>query len=150
MTDTNYIPRVTIKNVTKMPFKKMLLALQPYTQEHIPEGILGDPDAYIEIERLIGRTANIYAYMMHLYAFVANEVNRAKLAGNTEAKDRLMRKRDALYELGRAVRYKQEACSRMLTAALGYDEKKVFEKVDGKAREEQAESRKKMPGWEAI
>jgi hypothetical protein len=146
---SDYIPKVTIKNVTRISFKKMLLALKPYTQEHIPEGILHDPDAYTEIERLIGRTANLYAYLMHLYAYVANETTRAKLVGDTELKDKLMRKRDALFELGRAVHYKQEACSRMLTAALGYD-KGVFERVDGKAREEQADGRKKMRGWDNL
>lgn len=152
MNHSDYIPTVTIKNVTGMGFKKMLLALKPYTQEHIPEGILGDPDAYIEIERLIGRTANIYAYMVYLQAYVANQVNVAKRAGDIEKKESLIRKRDALYELARAVKYKHSACSRMLTAALGYEEeKKVFERPDGKAREEKAKDKfkdRKMRGWD--
>lgn len=146
MDSSNYIPKVTIDNVTKMPFKKMLLALQPYTQEHVPEGVLHDPDAYTEIERLIGRLANIYAYLIHLYAYVANQVNVSKRKGDSERREKLTRKKDALYELARAVRYKHEACSRMLTAALNYNEKQVFERPDGKAREETAETRR-LHGW---
>ncbi len=150
MGKTDYIPTVTIKNVKKMPFNTMLKALNPYVLEHVPEGILQDPDVYQEIERLIGRFSNIYSYMIYLYAYLANQVNKAKLAGDTELKDRMIRKRDAIYELARSVRYKHEACSRMLTAALGYDEGKVFERPDGKAREASVGKRKSMRGWDGV
>ena len=150
MNKFDYIPTVTIKNVAVMPFNKMLKALQPYALEIIPEGIQQDPDAYQEIERLIGRFANIYSYMIYLYAYLANQVNKAKLVGDMSLKDKMIRKRDAMYELARSVRYKHEACSRMLTAALGYDEGKVFERPDGKGREERAGKRKKMRGWDSV
>lgn len=150
MANSDYIPTVTINNIIKIPFKKMLLALKPYVLEHVPEGILQDPEVYVEIERLIGRLSNIYSYMIYLYSYVANAVNTAKLAGDLDQKDKLIRKRDAIYELARSVRYKHEACSRMLTAALGYEEGKVFERVDGKAREEKARGKKKMKGWDHI
>lgn len=150
MDKTNYIPSVTIKNVRNMPFNTMLKALKPYVLEHVPEGILQDPDVYQEIERLIGRFSNIYSYMIYLYAYLANQVNKAKLAGDGELRDKMIRKRDAVYELARSVRYKHEACSRMLTAALGYDEGKVFERPDGKAREEKVEKRRVMKGWDSV
>lgn len=146
----NYIPTVTVRNVVGMTFKDMLEALHPYVLEEVPEGILQDADAYQEIERLIGRFSNMYSYLIYLYAHLANQVNVAKRKGNTDKKDRLIRKRDAIYELARAIRYKHEACSRMLTAALGYEESQVFEKVDGKGREEKVKNRRTMHGWDAV
>lgn len=142
----DYIPNVTIDNVTTLSFTDMLIALKPYTQERIPEGVSHSAEAYTDIEQMIGRFANVYSYLIYLYAYVANSVNIAKRKGDTERKEALTRKKDALYELARAVRYKHEACSRMLTAALNYNESQVFERPDGKAREKQAETRR-MHGW---
>ena len=102
-----------------------------------------------QIERLIGRLANMYSYMIFLYAYLANQVNEAKLEGDMRLKDKLIRKKDAIYELSRGIRYKHEACSRMLTAALGYEESKVFERADGRGREKRM-GKKKMPGWEGV
>jgi len=145
MNSEEYIPSVTVKNVTKMKFSEMLTLLKPYVLEFIPEGILGDQDAYGEIERLLGRFANIYAYLMYLYSHVANETNRAKHADDTVRKDMLTQKKNALFELARAVRYKHEACSRMLTAALGQEKHNaVFETADIKSRV------RKVGGWEAV
>lgn len=147
-----YIPQLTINNVGAIPLKKMLRTLEPYTQTHVPEGIQGDPEAYQEIERLIGRFANVYGYMMQLYSQLAWEVNMAKRQGLKDRQEDMTRKKDAMYQLGRAVKYKQEACSRMLTAAIGYD-RDLFERPDGKGREEQADAikaKRSMKGWSNV
>lgn len=143
----SYIPAVTVKNVSDMPFKKLLKSLRPYVSEQVPEGVLGDVDAYQKVEEQLGRFANLYAYMIELYAFVSHNVRVAKRSGDKKLADELTGKRDAIYELARAVKYKYDACSRMLTAVLGFDEKDTHDSVNVESRKR---NNKKMKGWANV
>lgn len=144
------IPNVTAQNVVALPFKDMLKGLEPYVLEPVPEGAAGDAEALHAIDRLIGRFANLYTYMIFLYSVVAHESLAMKLLGDDTAYSILQRKKDALYELARGVRYKHEACSRMLTAHItGQEGKAPFDRIDHQARAQKA-GKKSMHGWEAV
>lgn len=147
-----FIPAVTVNNVIEMGYKEMLEGLEPFVLEEIPEGAAGSPEALLAADRLIGRFANLYSYLIYLFSHVSNEANRMKLMGDNEVYSILTRKKDSLYELARAVRYKHEACSRMLTAHNMAESEEVFDRVDHQARAKRAAPKKgkRMKAWEAV
>ena len=148
MKHTDHIPAVTIRNVARLPFRRMLEGLEPYVLERVPEGLGMDTDAIQETDRLIGRFSNLYAYLMYLFSFIANEALLAKSLGDDDLYSSLVRKKEALYELARAVRYKHEACSRMITIAFNQAEEAMpFDRVDTKAREEAAARTRTQHRW---
>lgn len=139
----SYIKKVNQKNIVDISFKDMMEGLEPYVLEELPEGAIGDADALQQIDEMIGRLANLYAYMMSLWARVADHANTLKLLDAQSEYTIMMRKRDALYELARAVRYKHEAASRMLTAHQELEGSNVpFDRADHEGR--------KMRTWGAV
>lgn len=146
----DFIPEVTIKNVIKLSHTKMLEGLRPYVLEKIPEGLIGNEEGIREADRLIGRFANLYSYLIYLQSHVHSEASRHKLMGDDGEYEVLTRKKTSLYELARGVRYKQEACSRMLTARLSEEsDDDVFDKPDYKGRV-QREQNRRLTGWDAV
>lgn len=148
----SYIPDVTAENVSEIPFNEMMRGLRSYVLEEVPEGTNADPEVLQDIDRLIGRFANLYSYLIYLYAVVANEANRLKLIDAGESYKLMVRKKDALYELARAVRYKHQACSRMLTA---YQEEESpshppFDRADYQGREKRQKERRQVKGWNHV
>lgn len=126
---------VTTDNLRDMPFMEMLNSLEPFVLEDIPEGIQDDPTGKgEEVDTLLGRFANLYSYLMYLYSFASYESDRVKLIEGQSAQWKTMvRKKDALFELAKAVRMKWKACSRMLTGLIKSEEE-VFDRVDYQAR----------------
>lgn len=149
-----YVQEVTIDNVVKMEMKKVLKALEPHCLELVPEGIIENPDGVKIIDRLIGRFANLYVYMMFLYGHLNSEAQRLKLIGDDDESVALTRKKDAIFELARGVHYKQEACSRMLTALLReVDDDQILDRPNHEGRRKAEEARrgpKTMSGWNAV
>lgn len=141
----DYIPEVTVNNIFEIPFREMLDGISPYALEEVPEGTGRDPDVLHEIDMLLGRFANLYSYLIHLYAAVANEANRLQLSGATDEYKIMVRKKEALYEIARSVRYKHEAVSRMLT--VYQEEEEPFERPNYQAREERQKKRRRMKEW---
>lgn len=139
------IPSVTINNIEDIGFLEMIEGLEPFVLEEIPEGTDGSEEVMNEIDRLLGRFANLYTYLVMLYAVVADHSNRARVLGNDEKYKALVRKKDALYELSRGVKLKWQACSRMLTKAIE-DEDEPFERANYPRRSEKKEQRQ-MKGW---
>ncbi len=145
-----YVPEVTIKNVDKLSMLKILQGLEPYCLEPIPEGIIDNPDGVKIVDRLIGRFANLYVYMMFLYGHLNSEANRFKIMGDDAEYTIATKKKDAIFELARGVHYKQEACSRMLTALLReVDDDQVFDQPAHGARRAK-EQQRRMSGWDAV
>lgn len=145
---------ITINNVIDVKFSEFLDGLRPILTEEIPEGTRGDPEALTEIDRLIGRFANTYSYLITLYSVVANEANRLKMIGNQTEYHIMMRKKESLFEFARAIRYKQEACSRMLTMHMAMTEDDVFDQVDYKGRAKKVKAKKSgrvsRGGWKSV
>jgi len=113
-----YIKSVTTINLEAMSFDDMLAALAPYLLEEVPEGTAGMD----KVDPLIGRFANVYAYLSYLWAFAQAVAGEHKQAKRTAEYDDMMRKRDALYRFLRAVELKWQAASRMVTVAIAIDE----------------------------
>lgn len=145
-----YIPAVSILVLDDMPFDDMLEKLAPYLLEEIPEGTIdGNPDRMMEIDRLIGRFANLYAYVAFLYAYTANRAHHYKAEGFIDEWHAMVRKKDALYEFRGAIKLKWQACSRMVTVNLDDD---PADRIDYEARREY--SNKPTPatntGWNHV
>lgn len=140
------IPSVTVNNIEDIGFLEMVEGLTPYVLEEIPEGTAdGDEETMQRIDRLLGRFANLYTYLVLLYAVSADHANRARVLGNDEKYKALIRKKDALYELSRGVKLKWQACSRMLTKAIE-DDDEPYERASYSNRAQKKDSRK-MKGW---
>lgn len=151
-------PSVTTDTLVDMPFRDFLSALEPWLLEPVPEGAEGDPEVLRQIDRLLGRFANLYSYLVFLHAFASYEAKRLSLAGAQQEYSLMIEKRDALYEFSRAVKQKKEACSRMLTVWQEETGSDNFDRVDYEGREERARRRRshKTPdgktfnGWDAV
>ena len=109
-----YIEEVTIHNVTTIKFDKLLEHIGEIALELLPEGGLNDSNRLHQIDVSLGRFANLYSYLIHLYAFVSYQAERqANISKDGIWKD-LLRRKDALYEIAQAVKGKRESASRML------------------------------------
>lgn len=139
------IPSVTVNNIEDIGFLEMAEGLKPFVLEEVPEGTDGSEEDLNEIDRLLGRFANLYTYLVMLYAVAADHANRARVLGNDEKYKALVRKKDALYELSRGVKLKWQACSRMLTKHIEEDDE-PFERANYPNRKEKKEQRQ-MKGW---
>lgn len=118
-----YIAGLTLKNLEDVTFDDFQELLAPYLLEEIPEGTLdGNPDRMLQIDRLIGRLANIHAYLAYLYGYAAARAQILKSEGRTAEWGAMLRKKDALYEYRGAVKLKWNACSRMVTINLGIED----------------------------
>lgn len=146
-----YIPEVTVENIDELSMVDVLRGIKPYCLEPVPEGIIDHPDGVKIVDRLIGRFANLYAYLMFLYGHLNSESNRLKLIGDDMGYSISVKKKDSIFEIARAVRYKQEACSRMLTALLREaDDDEVFDQPNHGNRMKKEQDRRRVSGWNAV
>lgn len=107
---------VNTTNVMSMPFLEFLEALGTIALEKLPEGGINDPDRLTQIDKMLGRFANYYAYLMYLWAFTSNMTNSRKLMQDKgPAHLDAAKRKETLYEIAQAVKMKHEATSRMLT-----------------------------------
>jgi hypothetical protein len=113
--------------------------------ERVPEGIAGNAEALQEVDRLIGRFANIYAYLAVLFGQVGHLAREVKKDDKGEY-EQLMAKKDALYRIIQAVELKWRACSRQVTVET--ESEVAFERPNYAARTERAQ--RPMQGWEAV
>lgn len=137
---SNYIPNVTVNNLVDMSFMDMLDGISPYVLEEVPE--VSNKKDLEKIDKLLARFANLYAYLLHLYSFVAYEARKAKASDLTHEWKELVRKKEALHELASGVKMKWKACSRLVTFHLKDNE--VFDRVDYENRN------KGMKGWKTV
>lgn len=128
-----------------MPFTDVLDGLTPYVLVAVPEGALNDDEALTHIDYLIGYFANLHAYLLMLYAYAAEEVIRLKAASRTQEASVIIKKRDAFYELSRAVKLKHAACSRLVTISSERDE--LFDSPDYKRR---SGGKRRKGGWDSV
>lgn len=108
------IENLTIKTVSKMPFNELLEKVGEAALVPVPHGTLNDPEVLTKIDFQLGYFANLYAFLMYLWAFMSSETNKAKAVGTAEH-SAANKKKEALYELAKAVNIKRESVSRMLT-----------------------------------
>ena len=148
---------VSVNNLTQISFENMMKGLSPFVLEPLPEGGAGDPVVLAKIDRQLGRLANLYAYLVYLWAHASSETNKYKLRGADAEYHVMMRKKEALYELSRAVKLKWEAASRMITVQQEQDEEETFERANYPARSARAIQRKERKdaqkpggGWSHV
>lgn len=142
------IPSLTTNNVNEIAFVDLIDAISPFALEEVPEGTGGDPDALTELDRLMGRFANLYGYLIHLWAASSDWMNRYKVMGDTDAERTMRRKKDALWEISRVVKLKYEACSRMITAHVE-ERQGQMGGPNYQRRQARAEG-KKMQSWDTV
>lgn len=111
-----------MNNICSVSFPDMLAAVSAFSLERVPEG--NTPQDLTLIDQQLARFANQYAYLIHLFAQVAYEVVRLKRL-DPEAAEAMIKKKDALYEIAKAVKLKWQACSRRLTKSMGDDEEEL-------------------------
>lgn len=141
---------LTANNVVDHDLAEILEILEPYVLEEIPEGTIGHDEAKMEIDRLLGRFANLYAYIITLWAHVSHAQAMARSEGDSKRGSYLTKMRDALWELSRAVKLKWQACSRLITSAQE-EEEHPFERADYHGREEKIKKRRsRMQGWDVV
>lgn len=140
---TTYIPTVTPENVISISFREMMDGITPYALIEVPEGA-SDPESLQQIDDLLGKLANLYSYLIVLYSHVANEAARLKIIGLRDEYSLMVRKKDALFEIARGIRYKHQACSRKITAHQ--EEEGLYERADYRGREERRDRR--VRGWQ--
>jgi hypothetical protein len=109
-----YIEGVTIQNIKSMKFDEMLEKIGDIALERLPEGSRGSASALANIDVALGRFANLYSYLIHLWAYLSNEAEKQALMAKDENWKMLLRKKDAVYEIAQAVKGKRESASRML------------------------------------
>lgn len=115
-----HIQGLNINELKTVSFPKMLEILAPFVLVHLPEGTSENIDAKRRLDYLLGRCANMYAYLNTLGAYASYERARMKAMNDSGAED-MLKKKEALYELATAMKLKYEAVSRMLTVALKLD-----------------------------
>lgn len=128
------LKNLTIKNLNSVSIKEMLQILEPYVLAMVPEGTVSDDQLQQRkrLDYLLGRMANLHAYLRYLWAFASSERKRLKIIGSDAADDMLVKK-EALYELANAVKLKYESVSRMVTINLKVDEE-TPDRVDYEGR----------------
>lgn len=149
----DYIPAVTTRNVLEMPFDDFLEALRPYLLERVPEGVLGQPsDVMMEVDRLIGRFANVYAYLSVLLAYVWAKAREVKSTDKAEF-ERRMAKKEALYRFCRSVELKWQASSRQVTVETESEldfERPAYGARSERSREHKPQAAGRTKGWGAV
>lgn len=121
---------ITTSNVMTVPFKDLLEAVGTIALEKLPEGGMNDPERLQQIDKMLARFANYYAYLMYLWAYVSNITNSRKLMADKGA-DHLdaAKRKEALYEIAKAVNIKHDAVSRMLTVQQVLEDQKHEHRV---------------------
>lgn len=153
------VSSVTVNNIAEIGYQKMLEGIMPLVLIEVPEGTNGgDPAVMTILDGLMGKYANIYAYLITLFAAAAGAAERYRIMDADDKQKDCIRKKDALWELSRAVKLKYQACSRMLTKHIEDDED-LPERADVRGRAMAAEHRRaashhpesKQPkGWRNI
>lgn len=111
------IANLSVKELRTVSFPEMLRLLGPLVTVKVPEGTQDNINEKKRLDYLLGRSANLYAYLRYLWAAASYErVRLMKI--DTDAAEDMLKKKEALYELGSAVKLKYEAVSRMVTVAL--------------------------------
>jgi hypothetical protein len=149
MASKREVPALTVDNLRSVSFSDMLAALRPLVLEEVPEDALNDPEVLTDLDRLMGRFANLYSLLIDLHAAALDWASRFKLVDNDAEYQVMMKKKDALWELSRAVKLKYEACSRKLTLHIEAEERDT-QPANYPARQERAKGRgkpKPIRGW---
>lgn len=143
------IENLTVNNIRDVSFKDMLSILGPLVLVQLPEDT-DDLESKRRYDYLLARLANLYAYLRVLWAAASYERSRARRIDSDNAEE-MQKKKEALFEIGNAVKLKYEAVSRKITLALN-DEKETPERVDYEGRREQLkkEPPKKRSTWDSI
>lgn len=116
-----------LENLSKIPFMDMLKILQPLVLVEVPESFAHETEKR-RLDYLLARLANVHAYLRFMWAAATYERARLKRIGTDSAED-MAKKKEALYELGNAVKLKYEAVSRKITLELeGEGDPKVVER----------------------
>jgi L-rhamnose isomerase len=140
------IKNLTVNNLSEISFKDMLAILEPLVLAKVPEGNSTDKNAERQrLDYLLARLANLFAYLRYLWSSASYQRARFKYSDDAKA-DEMLKKKEALYELGNAVKLKYEAVSRRITVALD-DERDMPERANHTARVERMEKRS---SWDSV
>jgi hypothetical protein len=143
------IESLTINNLEDIDFMEMLKILEPLVLVQVPEN--DSEENRRRLDYLLARTANLYAYLRVLWSAATN-ARAALKKGDAVAAEKMQKKKEALYEIGNAVKLKYEAVSRKITVALETEDKP--ERANYEARRERRDEPvkaapvvKKQGGW---
>ncbi len=146
---TAVVAQLPVSKLREIQFSEMLDILSPYVLVQVPENV--DENNLTEKRKydyLLARMANLYAYLRVLWSFASNERAKMRHIDSAKAED-MLKKKEALFELGNAVKLKYEAVSRKITVALA-DEEETPERPDYSARREQIGNRQTGGGWSNV
>lgn len=148
------IKQLPVSQIGEIAFGEMLDILTPYVLVQVPENWdPKNPEDKRRYDYLLARLANLYAYLRVLWCAITYE--RAVLKrSNAEKAEIIQKKKEALYELGNAVKLKYEAVSRKITVALSEDES-LNDRVDYNSRREQVSNTprtepQRRNGWDHL
>ena len=142
------IKNLTVNNLADISFKDMLAILEPLVLVKIPEGAGTDKNAERQrLDYLLARLANLFAYLRYLWSASSHLRSRYRHSDDNKADD-MLKKKEALYELGSAVKLKYESVSRRITVALD-DERSTPERANHAARTERMDG-KKTSSWDIL
>lgn len=111
---------ITHNNVHLIEWEDLIQTLADLTLKEIPDP---SDENMAEIISLMKYFANVYSWLTVMYARCSVEATAMRAAGMDKVEvDLMTRRKDAIYEISRGVRYKQEACSRLLTGKMASDE----------------------------
>lgn len=144
------IENLTVDNIKDVPFLEMLKILGPFVLVEVPENLDDDdPTSKRKYDYLLARLSNVYAYLRVLWSAITYHRARMKHI-NADQAEEIQKKKEALFELGNAVKLKYEAVSRKITVALS-DESDTPERPSYEARREQfAKPRATRSGWDSL
>lgn len=129
---------LSAQNIHEISFMSMLKQLEPLVLEPVPEGTQGTDEALAVVDLMLGRLANTYTFLTHAWALAGFHAGRFKAMGDEARFKDCVLKRETLYRLARAVEFKYQAASRMLTLHIEENED-LPERVDVRRRAGRAE-----------
>lgn len=105
---------VTPSSLFTMSVGEIIESLSNTVLNDIPEGING-PNDIDNMEYLLGKLPNDYAYVISLLGNARSYVRQLKRKGMKEQYEDMMDKRDALSDIASAIKLKYQGLSRMVT-----------------------------------
>lgn len=143
------ITNLPVSKLAEVSFMDMLNILSPLVLVQIPENVFDDKK---KLDYLLARMANLYAYLRVLWSAASYERAKLRHVSGTDDAETMLKKKEALFELGNAVKLKYEAVSRKITVALS-DEEETPERADYVGRRERVVNtppEKRKSSWDHL
>ena len=106
--------QITPTSLFTLSVSEVISIISDRVLNDIPEGINGEEDV-VQLERLLGRLPNDYAYVIELLSHARSYVRYLKRQKLREEYEDMMDKRDALESIANALKLQYQGVSRMIT-----------------------------------